>query len=125
MQLDTEVDVPHDGTVLEFCEMTIWSVSSGRALALVGVAGGTRVVAMSDENLVRGQIQESIPAGMLAFLHETPNYRECAFFEFSQARMSAQVFRKSQQFAGLALRAVLASAMANEHSDRGWHHLLR
>ena len=35
MQLDTEVDVPHDGTVLEFCEMTNRSVSSGRALALV------------------------------------------------------------------------------------------
>ena len=124
--------------------MTNTYVRRGRAPALGGVAEGTRVVAMSDEdakNLDRDQalrcvlvsviqvcnssefpeprvksyamswcfalsstsvetdltktanpedglafvwkwIQDLSPAGMLAFLRETPNCRECAFFEF-------------------------------------------
>ena len=59
MRLETEVNAPHDGTVLAICVETNTSVSSGRVLALVGVAGGTRVVALSDEevaNLDRDQV---------------------------------------------------------------------
>ena len=77
IKLETEADARHYGTVLEFCEVTNTSVSSGHALALVVVAAGIRVLAMSDEEVenfdcdqdglapVVKWIQESLLAGML------------------------------------------------------------
>ena len=53
MQWDTEADAPLDGTVPDFFGTTNTSVSSGRAFTLLGVAGGTLCVAMSDKEAVR------------------------------------------------------------------------
>ena len=88
MQLWTETGAPYHGSVPEFCEVTNTYVRRGRAPAFGGVAEGTRVVAMSDEdakNLDRDQALRCVLVSVI---------QACNSSEFPDPRVKRQILQR-------------------------------